>query len=112
MPSILSKADRRVLRYFHKYGFKDISLTLNIMEEGSTAQMAVELEQYFINTLSLNLNVDLIASSSGFHEPFSMEWREYFRELRGTPVYVYDISNSTLIHMFNSKTHLYINSYV
>lgn len=107
MPSILSKADRRVLRYFHKYGFKDISLTLYIMEEGATSQMAVELEQYFINTLSPNLNVDLIASSSGFHEPLSMEWREYFRELRGTPVYVYDISNSTLIHMFNSKNHLY-----
>jgi hypothetical protein len=45
MPSILAKADRRVLRYFHKYGFKDIILTLYIMNNKSTSQMAVELER-------------------------------------------------------------------
>lgn len=107
MPSILAKGDRRVLRYFHKHGFKDVSLTLCIMEEGATSQMAVELEQYFINTLALDLNIDLIASSSGYYEPMSMEWRQYLRELRGTPVYVYDIATSNLIHMFDSKTYLY-----
>lgn len=36
MPSILAKGDRRVLRYFHKYGFKDVSLTLYIMVDGAT----------------------------------------------------------------------------
>lgn len=69
--------------------------------------MAVELEQYFINTLSPDLNVDLVASSTGYHEPMSMEWRKYLRELRGTPVYVYDIVSSNLIQMFESKTYLY-----
>lgn len=107
MPSILAKGDRRVLRYFHKYGFKDVSLTIYIMDEGATSQMAVELEQYLINTLSPDLNVDLVASSTGYHEPMSMEWRQYLRELRGTPVYVYDIATSNLIHMFDSKTYLY-----
>ena len=107
MPSILAKVDRRVLRYFHKYGFKDIILTLYIMNNKATAQMAVQLEQYFLNTLLPTLNVDLQASSTGYHEPLSMKWRQYFRELRGTPIYVYDIANSMLLHMFNSKTHLY-----
>jgi hypothetical protein len=73
MPSFLAKGDRRVLRYFHKYGFKDVSLTLYIMENGATSEMAVDLEQYFINTLSPDLNVDLVASSTGYHEPMSME---------------------------------------
>jgi NUMOD1 domain/GIY-YIG catalytic domain len=107
MPSILAKGDRRVLRYFHKYGFNDVSLTLYIMEDGATSKMAVELEQYFINTLAPNLNVDLVASSTGYHEPMSMEWSKYLRELRGTPVYVYDTATSNLIHMFDSKTYLY-----
>jgi hypothetical protein len=35
--------------------------------------MSVDLEQYFINTLTSDLNVDLVASSSGYHEPMSME---------------------------------------
>src|SRR6201986_1687774 len=107
MPSILAKGDRRVLRYFHKYGFKDVSLTLYIMEDGATSQMALELEQYFIDKLAPDLNVDLVASSTGYHEPMSMEWRQYLRELRGTPVFVYDIATSNLIHMFDSKTYLY-----
>ena len=107
MPSILAKGDRRVLRYFHKYGFKDVSLTLCLMEDGATSQMAVELEQYFINKLAPDLNVDLVVSSTGYHEPLSMEWKQYLRELRGTPVYVYDIATSNLIHMFDSKTYLY-----
>ena len=52
MPSFLAKGDRRVLRYFHKYDFKDVSLTLYIMENGATSEMAVDFEQYFINTFS------------------------------------------------------------
>jgi hypothetical protein len=73
MPSFLAKGDRRVLRYFHKYGFKNVSLTLYIMENEATSEMAVDLEQYFINTLTPDLNVDLVASSTGYHEPMSME---------------------------------------
>jgi len=79
MPSILAKADRRVLRYFHKYGFKDITLTLYILNNKATSQMVVQLEQYFMNTLFPILNVDLQASSTGYHEPLSMKLRQYFR---------------------------------
>lgn len=73
MPSILAKGDRRVLRYFHKYGFLNVKLKLYIMDRNSTSEMAVELEQYFIANLSPDLNVDFVASSSGYHEPMSME---------------------------------------
>jgi hypothetical protein len=73
MPSILAKKDRRVLRYFHKYGFTNVDLTLYIMESDATSNMAIELEQYFIETLSPDLNVSLVCSSTGFHEPMSME---------------------------------------
>jgi predicted GIY-YIG superfamily endonuclease len=73
MPSILAKGDRRVLRYFHKYGFSNVTLTMYIMEEQATSDMAVELEQFFIDTLNPDLNVDFVASSTGYHEPMSME---------------------------------------
>ena len=40
------------------------------MNNKATSQMAVQLEQYFINTLLPTLNVDLQASSTGYHEAF------------------------------------------
>jgi hypothetical protein len=58
-------------------------LTLLILEPGSTSEMAVELEQYCLDMLSPKLNVDMVASSSGYHEPMSEEWREYFALARG-----------------------------
>jgi len=73
MPSILAKANRRVLRYFHKYGFQNVQLTLHVMEADATSEMAIELEQYFIDTLNPDLNVDVVASSTGYHEPMSIE---------------------------------------
>jgi len=44
----------------------------------STSDMSVELEQYCMDTLSPDLNVDPVASSSGYHEPMSQYWRDYF----------------------------------
>jgi hypothetical protein len=44
------------------------------------------------------------AASSGFHEPMSEEMRQLQRELRGTPVYVYDITLNKIVYMFDSKT--------
>jgi hypothetical protein len=38
MPSILTKADRRVLRYLNKYGFKDVSLSLYILEDKASIE--------------------------------------------------------------------------
>jgi len=102
LPSILAKADRRVLRYFRKYGFEGVTLTLLVMQPGSTSQMAVELEQYCMDLLSPDLNVDLVASSTGYHEPMSEYWRNYFRLVRGTKVFIYDLSTSQLIFKSNS----------
>lgn len=66
MPSILKTKARRVLRYLNKHGFSNIKLTIYIMDENSSLEEVVELEQHFIDNLKPNLNVDLVASSSFF----------------------------------------------
>jgi len=71
MPSILNTKAVRVLKYLNKHGFEGIKLTLYIMKESSSLEQVVELEQHFIDNVKPNLNVDLIASSSGYHEPMS-----------------------------------------
>lgn len=103
---ILKKGDRRVLRYFHKYGFKDVTLTLLIMDPNSTSEMAVQLEQYCMDTLLPDLNVDPVASSSGYHEPMSEYWRDYLRKLRGTKVFIYDTETAQLVFMSDSVQYI------
>jgi hypothetical protein len=107
MPSILNSKARRVLRYLNKYGFGHIKLTIYIMNENSSLEQVVELEQHFIDSLNPNLNVDLVASGSGHHEPMSQEIREKLRKLRGTPVYMYDTNNFALLYVFESKQQIY-----
>lgn len=51
MPSIQSKADRRVLRYFNKYGFKDVKLSLYILDDNTTIEDVFKLEKYYIDSL-------------------------------------------------------------
>jgi NUMOD1 domain len=107
MPSILKTKARRVLRYLNKYGFSKMKLTIYIMDVKSNLEEVIELEQHFINSLKPNLNVDLIASSSGYHEPMSQEIREKFRKQRGVPIYVYKADDFTLLYIFESKQHTY-----
>ena len=61
MPSILTKADRKVLRFFKENGFKNVKLTLLILGSDATWEQAIELEQYYIDLLSPTLNVDKVA---------------------------------------------------
>jgi hypothetical protein len=107
MPSILKTKARRVLRYFNKHGFGAMKLTIYIMDENSSLEQVVQLEQYFIDTLKPNLNVDLIVSSSGYHDPMSMEAREKLRKERGISIYVYNAEDFTLLYVFYSKQHMY-----
>lgn len=107
MPSILNTKARRVLRYLNKYGFSNIKLTIYIMDEKASLEDIIGLEQHFIDNLQPLLNVDLIASSSGYHEPMSQEIREKLRKQRGTPIYVYDARDFTLLYVFESKQHMY-----
>jgi hypothetical protein len=107
MPSILKTKARRVLRHLNKHGFDDIKLTIYIMEENSSLDAVVSLEQHFIDSLKPNLNVDLVASSSGYHEPMSHEMREKLRKQRGVPVYIYNGEDFTLLYIFESKQHMY-----
>lgn len=107
MSSILKTKARRVLRYLNKHGFSNIKLTIYIMEEKSSLEQVAGLEQYFMDSLKPNLNVDLVASSSGYHEPMSQEIRDRFRKQRGTPVYVYSADDFTLLYVFESKQDMY-----
>lgn len=107
MPSILKTKARKVLRYLNKYGFSNIKLTIYIMDENSRLEEVVELEQHFIDNLKPSLNVDLVASSSGYHEPMNPEIRERLRKQRGTPVYIYSTDDFTLLYVFESKQHMY-----
>lgn len=121
--SILAKSDRRVLRYFNKYGFNDVNLTLFIMDPDATWDQVIELEQYFIDRISPDpcpqppavgggkgLNVDLIAGGfSGYHKPMSEEAKIRLRQLRGIPIYIYDTTAKSLIFISDSKQWIYDN---
>lgn len=107
LPSILKTKERRVLRYLNKYGFSEIMLTIFIVDEKASLEQVVELEQYFIDTLKPNLNVDLVASGTGYHDSMSIEAKERLRKQRGIPIYIYRIENFTLLYVFYSKQHMY-----
>jgi GIY-YIG catalytic domain/NUMOD1 domain len=116
MPSILANADRCVLRYFRKYGFENVKLTLYILSPGSTLKEILELEQYYIDiycsTGSL-LNVDLVAGGRiGTHTPMSLEARERLRKMRGIAFFVYDTITHCLIFKFQSKQSAYDNIHI
>lgn len=68
MPSILQSANRHVLHYYRINGIEGIILILHIINY-DYIMLSLELEQYFINTLKLNLNVDLFSNNTGFNEP-------------------------------------------
>jgi hypothetical protein len=104
MPSILAKADRRVLRYFNKYGFSNVKLTLLILDSDAIYLQVIELEQYNFDLLSPKLNVDLVAGGyNGYHKPMSEKARDRLRKLRGTPIFIYDIITKSLIFISDSK---------
>lgn len=107
MPSILKTKARKVLRYFNKYGFNNIKLTILIVDYSTNIDDLIKLEQYFIDSLKSNLNVDLVASSSGYHEPMDQEIRIKLRKERGILIYMYNITDFTLLHIFDSKQHMY-----
>ena len=110
MPSILAKADRRVLRYFNKYGFNNVKLTLFVVEPTCSWEQVIELEQYLIDTLTPSLNVDLVAGGyCGYHTPMSEEAKDKLSKSRGQTVYLYDTFTKTLIFISDSKQWLYSN---
>ena len=110
MPSILSKADRRVLRYFNKYGFKDVKLSLYVLDDNASIDDVLNLEKYYIDSFPKDslLNIESIPRS-GFHLPMSEEARIKLRKLRGQVFYVYDTNTKTLIFIFDSKQFAYDN---
>ena len=87
---MLNKADRKVLRYFKANGFKNVKLTLLILNYDATWEQAIELEQYYIDLLSPKLNVDKLAGGyNGYHTPMSEEARNVLRKLRAGRAHTY-----------------------
>lgn len=76
------------------------------MNETASLGEVVKLEQYLIDTLKPSLNVDLVASGSGYHGPMRQEIRDKLRKERGTLIYVYDIQDFSLLYLFESKQHM------
>lgn len=77
------------------------------MDVDSTIDQILELEQYYIDTLPTNLNIDRVASGSGHHGPMSEAAKLKLRKLRGQPFYVYDVTSQSLIFLFDSKQFAY-----
>ena len=107
MPSILNTKARKVLRYLNSSGFANIKLTIYVLPLDSKIEKVVELEQHFIDLYKPNLNVDLIATGTGFHSPMSAEMREKRQKERGTPVYLYLTKDLSLLYIFESKESVY-----
>ena len=103
MPSLLKAGQRRVLRHFNKHGFGNTYLILFIQSMVSPLKRFVQLEQYLMDKYKPSLNVDLVASGTGFHEPISQLARDKLSKERGQSVYVYDGRKRKLLFTFCSK---------
>lgn len=89
MPYIFTKADRKVIRFFKENGFKNVNLTLLILNYDSTWEQVINLEQYCIDLLSPKLKVDKVAGGfNGSHTPMSQEARDRLRKLRGKTIFL------------------------
>jgi len=104
--SVLSKGVRRVLQYYNQHGFEGVILTLLILEEGSNAKMASELEQYCMDLLSPDLNVYLVATNPKYHKPINKNRRNYIRLPKGKKILIYDFFESKLL--FSSYSAQYV----
>lgn len=107
MPSILACANRPVLKYLLVNSFNNVTLTIHSLNPNSVIT-TLQLEQYFIDSLKPNLNVDLSAKSTAFHEPLSR--REYFSNIRGTGIFIYDIKTGCLV--FTSASLQYLEDFL
>jgi hypothetical protein len=108
--SILKSGTRQVLVYFFKHGFEGVVLTLYVMNPNSSIEQILKLEQYFLDHYfnhPLNLNTDNVASgaAAGKHYPMSEMAKQRLRKQRGIAIFIYDITTSSLVGMFDSKTY-------
>jgi hypothetical protein len=93
-PSVTAKSDRHVLHHFKKHGLDKLTLTLLILESGSSTEMVRVLEQYFIDTLLPNLNEELTVTRPGIPSKLSRK------------VYVYDNKTLRLVLISDSMLDL------
>lgn len=53
-----------------------------------------------------DLNVDPVASSTGYHEPMSPYWWDYLRKLRGTKVFLFYTETAKLVFLRDSVQYI------
>lgn len=105
-PSIINSEGRGVYRYFKAYGYDNLTLTLFILPVGTTVTDVIKFEQFLIDTLKPDLNVDPIAGGMhGTHLPMPEAMRIKLRKERGTEFYVFDTITHGLLYYFDSIQH-------
>lgn len=107
MPSILKTKARKVLSYLNENGFKDIKLTIYILNSEILIDDLVKLEQHFFDTLKPNLNMTLIASATYNNGTMSENAKSKLRTERGIPIFIYDVNTLNLLYIFESKQDMY-----
>nr|QCQ69118.1 hypothetical protein [Powellomyces hirtus] len=100
--SVISQGVRRIERHLLKHGNTNLKLTLLIMKAPVSWFDLRTMEQYYINNLPCNLNVDKDAFGSGYHGEMSEENRIKLRKDRGTSFFCYDVKSKTLLFIFDS----------
>jgi hypothetical protein len=105
-PSIIGTLCRRVYRYLYEYGYDNLMLTYFVLPSNATVSDILQLEQFMIDLLKPDLNVDLVAGDmTGYHEPMSESRRLKLRRERGTHFFVYDCTFNGLLFFFDSIQH-------
>lgn len=77
------------------------------MDIDSNLDQILALEPEFIDTLKPNLNLDLIAGSSDYHEPMSQEIKNKLRKDRGISIFMYSSETPNLLYILSSKQEMY-----
>ena len=111
LPSIIKSNARKALGHLNKHEFKEMTLTVYIMDIESKVEDVVALEEHLSTywTWEPNLNVSVVVSSCD-NEPLDQAMRERMlasHTLKGTPVYVYEAETLCLLFIFDSKQYMY-----
>lgn len=76
------------------------------MDINSSLDQVVALEQHFMDTLKPNLNVDLVASGSGYHEGMSQVMRNKLR--KEVLLFIYTMQRLLIYYIYLNQNNMSI----
>ena len=104
--SIINSKNSRVYQYFRDNGYENLLLTLFILPVGRSKTSVTEQEQFVMDTLKPDLNVNPIAGgTTGYHMPLSEAIRDRFRIDQGKSFYILDSQSMTVLYHYHSMNH-------